>query len=156
SGELRAFECKEAGFGLEPALTAIAAKPGLCQHAVARDHDRDRVFADRPPDRARRRADRVGDLAIGPGLAVRDFLHRRPNLGLERRPLRRQRQLEIGSLAGEIFLELARSLGEDRAAIPGCGIAVGPADRDDLAVLFVEPERTDRACNSQRGHWGLT
>ena len=63
----------------EAALAAVAAEPALRQHAVARDDDRDRVAAAGAADRARRRADRMREIAVAARLAIGDRLHRRPD-----------------------------------------------------------------------------
>src|SRR4051812_39960887 len=100
---------------------------------MAGNDDRDRVAAAGPPDRARRRSDQGGEVAVSAGLAVGDFLHGGPDSRLERRSPGCERQVEMGQMRGEIGVELARRLGEEGAAVAGEAIVAGtgPADRDD-------------------------
>src|ERR1700688_3249548 len=96
---------------------------------MARDHDRDRILAAGAADRAGYRADRGGQIAVALGLAIGDFLHRRPYLTLAIRAGGPQRQVEIGQLTGEIAVELARRLSQQWTAVRGA--LTGPADRGD-------------------------
>src|SRR5579864_1292765 len=132
----RAFQREQGLLGLQPALSAIATEAGLRQHTVARDDNRDRILAASAADGARSRSDFGRQVAITSGLAIRNFLHRRPNLVLEIRSGGTQRQVETGQRTGEIGFELARGLGEQGAAVEPAFIA--PADRDDRSILFVD------------------
>src|SRR5579863_2236172 len=80
----RAFELQQGALCVQAAGTAIAAHPAFAQHPVAWDDHRDRVAAAGTADRARRRPDRGGEVAVAAGFAIRNVLHRRPNTLLER------------------------------------------------------------------------
>src|SRR5262245_18202811 len=84
-----------------PAVPACSARRG--HDAVARDGERDRIGGTRTSDGAHRlrTADRRGDLAIGPRLAVRNLRERLPHLPLERRGLHVERQIQCRPAAGE-------------------------------------------------------
>src|SRR4051794_10780632 len=90
-------------------LAAVAGhRPIGADHAMAGDHDRQRVAAVGGADGAAGGgpADRAGELAVARRLAVRDREQSRPHGALERRPARRERQVEARPLPGEVFGEL--------------------------------------------------
>ena len=86
-----ALEIEQEALGVEPA--AVAGERAVrADHAVARDHDRDRIRAVRGAGRAdRRRApDPRGELGVRDRRAVADALQLLPDALLERRPGRRR------------------------------------------------------------------
>ena len=54
--------------------------------------------------------DALREVAIAPGLAVGNVRQRAPDLALELRAVRRQRQVEAAAFAGKVVLELAAGL----------------------------------------------
>src|SRR5260221_11319641 len=140
-----AFERKQALLGDKTAFAAVAAKPTARQHAMTGNDDRDRVFAAGAADRAGRRADCTSEIAVRSGLAVRNGLHRRPDPLLERRSRRRQRQVEIRELAGEISVKIERRLSEQRTTVTQPVFA--PGNHADLDFFYLTRPCHDPACN---------
>src|SRR5579871_6873949 len=103
----RALEHEERLLGFR-ALAAAIAHQGAAgtHHAMAGNEDRDRIApagAAHVPGVA---ANGLGDLAIGPGLAIGDFQHGLPDLAVELAALRREGQFEMPEPAEEVAVEL--------------------------------------------------
>ena len=110
--EQRALRREAAGVAGQRAVGA--------DHPVAGDDDRQRVAAGRGADGAGPvgAPQRPGDRPVALRLAVGDRGDLLPDRPLEAAAAaRRQRQLELAPLAGEVLLELGRGLGEGRLVI---------------------------------------
>jgi hypothetical protein len=117
---------------------------------VARDDDRHR----RPPDCGRDRPhdvrppDRLGELRVRDGRAVRDLEERGPDAPLERRAAQVEREVEGAPLAGEERVELRGGLGQrGRVAAALLARAPAPGERQggQAAGTGLDGERPERA-----------
>ena len=93
-------------------------------------------------------ADARRELAVGLGLAVRDLAQRLPDAQLELRPRRRERQVELAPVAGEVLAQLLAQLAErGGVALPGArdgdrpaaGLHVEAAERLSVATASSSP-----------------
>src|SRR5690242_10180480 len=135
---------QQPGLGLEAALAAIAAELAAAREdTVAGNDDRQRIAAAGLADLLWHAAGFLGDLAVASGLAIGDALHRLPDLMLERRALRPQRQIEVAQLAREVGADLARGFLEERRR--GLAARLLPAHPDEHAVLLLDAQGTDGA-----------
>jgi hypothetical protein len=113
-----------------------------------------------------RLADRLGDVAVGAGLAVRDLGQLAPHGQLEAAADRPQRQVEVGPLTGEVLAELADDVVEPFVG-PLTDVAVHEApwrrhgQPDEALALSDHGQRTDRRvhdgvrpAHGQRFHTG--
>jgi hypothetical protein len=145
-----AFQGQELVLGVQAAGGREAAGAVGRHHAVAGDDDRDRVgaagLAHRPGDAL----DPPGELAVGLRGAVGDLAERAPDALLELSAARRQRQVEVLSLAGEVGLELRGGLQQQGRVLAAPPTAEHQAG-DGLA-LREQGERTQRRCDRQLLH----
>ena len=132
----------------EPAAVAgeFAARS---DHAVAGDHDWQRVAAVGETNRTRRRplAEAYCDLSVGRRLAVRNVEQRAPDALLERRAFGRQRQIELTPPAVEVLPELADDIAEVVIALPP--VALQSVGRTAAILKFDKTEAGRIACEQQ-------
>src|SRR5690606_6273877 len=148
----RAFQLQQEMLGRQAAAEAGEGAVGA-DHAVAGQDDRQRVAAVGGADRAHRcgAADAQRKLRIADGAAIGDIPQRQPYLALERRALRRQRQLEAAALAIEVFLQLVARLAQQRMvaghpAEPALRMAVlRELDRVQARIAGGHGQQPDRA-----------
>jgi hypothetical protein len=87
---------------------------GGADDTVARHDDADRIASIGQTDRpgAAGASDPLGELAVGPRFAVRDLLQSGPHCALKRGADESHRQVELGTLAAEVLIQLPDHLGE--------------------------------------------
>ena len=100
--------------------------PLAADHAVARDHDRDRRASDRGGDAAHDvgPADCLGQLGVAERRAVGDLQQTLPDALLERGAREVEIELEVAALAGEVLVELLAGAGRAPA---GHALTLGQA-----------------------------
>jgi len=129
--------------------------PVCADHAMARQHDRQRVLAVRGPDRARR----VGTepepsslLAVAHGLSIGDGRERKPAPPLEVGAVQLEREVELREPAGEVRVELPHCLVEGGAALARVEPRGRPADLREAGLGTDQAEPADRGGDARGGH----
>ena len=107
---------------------------------MAWDHDRDRIAS---VGRAHGthgigRSDREGLLGIRTGFAIGNLLQGPPDADLEWRALQDQRQIEVAKIVGEVGIELARGLTENRMVVATDGSGRKPRVEPNLLQTLVD------------------
>ena len=127
---------------------AVAGQPTAgADDPVARNDDADRIASIGQPHRPRcsRRADLLGDLPVGAGLAVRNRLQSRPDPALELRTAEFEVKCEFGQLPGEVRLELLDGVSE------GAGGGGLPSRPVRFVGLIGHPQVVHRRVGSGQG-----
>jgi len=127
---------------LHPQAAAVADEAAVgSDDPVTGDHYRERVLVVRHahgPARLRI-ADPGRDRAVALGLRKTDVLKRPPDFQLEVGPFRRERQIELGQLSGEVRLELFETLLKCRVGRPGSRSGVLSRERAREVQLAKAP-----------------